>query len=230
MCDRLVRLRRPKSALAQPQTLAPALRLFLLAHNPTDPIMSTPTSISKKRKQAPATDALAGDSRFAFSAEDLAEDQDDQPQASTSTSTSKPVPGASLPAHLLPASMSGKNKPTPGLIYLSRIPPGMGPAQVKHLLGAYGEVGRVFLKRAGTFTYSDVVKRMWFIGRWVWGRVCGFRGLGCLRPWSGAGAIVAATPLGPQTPSPTPNLAPHPDPFRHTSSALWSTPLRANPR
>lgn len=113
--------------------------------------MSTPTSANKKRKQAPAeTSAPAADSRFAFSADDLADDvqpadQDDHPEASTSAAK----PGAGLPAHLLPASMSGKNKPTPGLIYLSRIPPGMGPAQVKHLLGAYGEVGRVFLKRSG---------------------------------------------------------------------------------
>jgi len=115
--------------------------------------MSTPTSSPKKRKQsadAPApTPAPDADNRFAFSADDLAEDlnPNDEPQASTSAA--KPVLGAGLPAHLLPASMSGKNKATPGLIYLSRIPPGMGPAQVKHLLGAYGEVGKVFLKRAG---------------------------------------------------------------------------------
>jgi hypothetical protein len=114
--------------------------------------MSTPTSASKKRKQsdgAPVPAPLA-EARFAFSADDLADDgQDDQPEASTSAP--KPGPGAGLPAHLLPASMSGKNKQTPGLIYLSRIPPGMGPAQVKHLLGAYGEVGRVFLKRSGEY-------------------------------------------------------------------------------
>ncbi|GAA5926013.1 hypothetical protein JCM3775_005175 [Rhodotorula graminis] len=54
-----------------------------------------------------------------------------------------------LPAHLLPRSMSGgKNAKTPGLVYLSRIPPGMGPGKVKHLLSAFGEVGRIYLARA----------------------------------------------------------------------------------
>ena len=33
------------------------------------------------------------------------------------------------------------------IVYLSRIPPGMGPSQVKHLLSQYGQLGRVFLKR-----------------------------------------------------------------------------------
>ncbi|GAA5906048.1 hypothetical protein JCM8208_006326 [Rhodotorula glutinis] len=54
-----------------------------------------------------------------------------------------------LPAHLLPRAMSGgKNAKTPGLVYLSRIPPGMGPGKVKHLLSAFGEVGRIYLARA----------------------------------------------------------------------------------
>lgn len=62
------------------------------------------------------------------------------------------APRPSLPAHLLPASHSGSSRSkalTPGLIYLSRLPPGLGPAKVKHLLSAYGEVGRVFLARSG---------------------------------------------------------------------------------
>ncbi|GAA5928832.1 hypothetical protein JCM1841_003584 [Sporobolomyces salmonicolor] len=57
-----------------------------------------------------------------------------------------------LPAHLLPKSLSalkqGKTAKTPGLIYLSRIPPGMGPGKVKHLLSRYGETGRIYLARA----------------------------------------------------------------------------------
>lgn len=73
-----------------------------------------------------------------------------------------------LPAHLLPSKGAfyspstrlqfrslhllidiGKAHGIPGLIYLSRIPPGMGPSKVKHLLSAFGEVGRVFLARSG---------------------------------------------------------------------------------
>ncbi|RPD66716.1 hypothetical protein L227DRAFT_492078 [Lentinus tigrinus ALCF2SS1-6] len=34
-----------------------------------------------------------------------------------------------------------------GVIYISRIPPGMRPTKVRHLMGAYGEVGRVYLQQ-----------------------------------------------------------------------------------
>ena len=36
-----------------------------------------------------------------------------------------------------------------GVIYISRIPPGMRPTKVRHLMGAYGEVGRVYLQPEG---------------------------------------------------------------------------------
>lgn len=36
-----------------------------------------------------------------------------------------------------------------GVIYISRIPPGMRPAKVRHLMTAYGEVGRVYLQQEG---------------------------------------------------------------------------------
>lgn len=44
------------------------------------------------------------------------------------------------------------------IIYLSRIPPGMGPSQVRHLLSRYGELGRVFLKHddRGALAARDV--------------------------------------------------------------------------
>lgn len=35
-----------------------------------------------------------------------------------------------------------------GIIYLSRIPPGMGPSKVKHILSQYGNVGRIYLVAA----------------------------------------------------------------------------------
>ncbi|GAA5986289.1 hypothetical protein JCM10908_003689 [Rhodotorula pacifica] len=54
-----------------------------------------------------------------------------------------------LPDHLLPrALVSGKKAKQPGLVYLSRLPPGMGPAQVRHLMSAYGEIGRIYLELA----------------------------------------------------------------------------------
>ena len=36
-----------------------------------------------------------------------------------------------------------------GVIYISRIPPGMQPAKVRHLMSAYGEIGRVYLQQEG---------------------------------------------------------------------------------
>jgi ESF2/ABP1 family protein len=36
-----------------------------------------------------------------------------------------------------------------GVIYISRIPPGMQPAKVRHLLSQNGEVGRVYLQQEG---------------------------------------------------------------------------------
>lgn len=38
-----------------------------------------------------------------------------------------------------------------GVIYISRIPPGMQPAKVRHLMGQYGEVGRVYLQPEGAW-------------------------------------------------------------------------------
>jgi ESF2/ABP1 family protein len=37
-----------------------------------------------------------------------------------------------------------------GIIYISRIPPGMQPTKVRHLMSQYGEVGRVYLQKEGT--------------------------------------------------------------------------------
>lgn len=36
-----------------------------------------------------------------------------------------------------------------GVVYISRIPPGMRPTKVRHLMSGYGEVGRVYLQPEG---------------------------------------------------------------------------------
>jgi ESF2/ABP1 family protein len=36
-----------------------------------------------------------------------------------------------------------------GVIYISRIPPGMSPDKVRHIMSAYGEIGKVFLQPEG---------------------------------------------------------------------------------
>lgn len=49
--------------------------------------------------------------------------------------------------HLLAQKNVKKSGPTPGIIYISRLPPGMTPQKVKHLLGSHGEVGRIYAQR-----------------------------------------------------------------------------------
>jgi len=39
-----------------------------------------------------------------------------------------------------------------GVIYISRIPPGMRPTKVRHLMSQYGEVGKVYLQQEGECT------------------------------------------------------------------------------
>jgi len=47
---------------------------------------------------------------------------------------------------------------TAGVIYISRIPPGMQPTKVRHLMSQYGEVGRVYLQKEGM--------TIWITGRY----------------------------------------------------------------
>ncbi|KAK1235140.1 RNA-binding ATPase activator esf2 [Marasmius sp. AFHP31] len=59
-----------------------------------------------------------------------------------------------------------------GVVYISRIPPGMRPAKVRHLMSAYGEVGRVYLqqedaKRAYLRRKYTSTKKPHFTEGWV---------------------------------------------------------------
>ncbi|KAF8607498.1 hypothetical protein BDV93DRAFT_603310 [Ceratobasidium sp. AG-I] len=59
-----------------------------------------------------------------------------------------------------------------GIIYISRIPPGMRPAKVKHLMSGYGKVGRVFLqqedpKRAYLRKKHTSTKKVHYTEGWV---------------------------------------------------------------
>jgi len=42
-----------------------------------------------------------------------------------------------------------------GVIYISRIPPGMRPAKVRHLMSSYGDVGRVYLQQEGELFFGS---------------------------------------------------------------------------
>ncbi|KZT20650.1 hypothetical protein NEOLEDRAFT_1158580 [Neolentinus lepideus HHB14362 ss-1] len=59
-----------------------------------------------------------------------------------------------------------------GVVYISRIPPGMQPRKVRHLMSAYGEVGRVYLqqedpKRAYLRRKYTTTKKPHFTEGWV---------------------------------------------------------------
>lgn len=122
------------------------------------------------KKSRKAVEPVAVDSRFTFSVEDLADDEDNVPPTTLEADTDEDdhveddedeeegdaLAGPSttrveennsnpLPAHLLP---SKKSRGTPGLIYISKLPPGMGPSKAKSLMSQYGEVNRVYLARS----------------------------------------------------------------------------------
>lgn len=48
-----------------------------------------------------------------------------------------------------------------GVIYISRIPPGMQPPKVRHLMGKYGEVGRVYLQQEGVCMFPQSYNRIY---------------------------------------------------------------------
>lgn len=43
-----------------------------------------------------------------------------------------------------------------GIIYISRIPPGMRPTKVRHLMSGFGEIGRIYLQQEGTL-FLDIL-------------------------------------------------------------------------
>jgi hypothetical protein len=120
---------------------------------------TTSATVNGKKRKISVEEVA--DSRFNFTASDLIDDNDDDNQEDDDEDEDAIEEGdalagptlitttTGLPSHLLPKSK--KRGSEPGLIYLSRIPPGMGPFKVKHILAAHGEVGRVFLARSGSF-------------------------------------------------------------------------------
>lgn len=46
-----------------------------------------------------------------------------------------------------PVKKKKKKVLTPGIVYISRVPPGMTPQKVRHLMARWGEVGKVYAQR-----------------------------------------------------------------------------------
>lgn len=45
-----------------------------------------------------------------------------------------------------------------GIVYISRIPPAMRPAKVRHLMSGFGELGRVYLQQEGVQIFSRLLR------------------------------------------------------------------------
>lgn len=92
-------------------------------------------------KPAPA----APKGRFELDDEDaddfIPEDDDDEPDNDDEEADAKPVKPLTQ-KQLLKSQKAAKKT---GVIYISRIPPFMKPATLKHYLSPYGDIGRVFL-------------------------------------------------------------------------------------
>ncbi len=80
--------------------------------------------------------------------EELGKGMDPSGYAGPSEKTVKP-----LTPEALAAFKAAQEKA--GVVYISRIPPGMRPTKVRHLMSAYGEVGRVYLQQEGMFVLSS---------------------------------------------------------------------------
>ena len=46
-----------------------------------------------------------------------------------------------------------------GIVYISRISPGMKPMKVKHLMSQFGEVTRIFCKPEGIYHFTSLTVR-----------------------------------------------------------------------
>jgi ESF2/ABP1 family protein len=87
--------------------------------------------------------------------EEVLEDSDLQgmdPEGFSGPKTVKP-----LTREALAAFQAAQNRA--GVIYISRIPPGMRPTKVRHLMSMHGDVGRVYLQQEGycNFLHRNLV-------------------------------------------------------------------------
>lgn len=98
------------------------------------------------------------------------ESGDASPAADEPAAPSRAAGAAALdPAALAAFSASERAR---GVVYLSRIPPFMRPVKLRHLLSAYGEIGRIYLAPEDGAAYSRRVKaggnkRVQFTEGWV---------------------------------------------------------------
>jgi ESF2/ABP1 family protein len=104
--------------------------------------MSSPNSPSGEAKPGSSSpeDSIEGDE--SQDGDDLVEGMDPQGFSGPSEKVVKPLTAEALAAFKAAADRAG-------VVYISRIPPGMRPPKVRHLMCAYGQIGRVYLQQEG---------------------------------------------------------------------------------
>jgi hypothetical protein len=114
--------------------------------------MSLSASSSKVTLDSPPPDEIPVQERYE---EDIEQD-DDRDDAEEDVPEGMHPDGFSGPKDMVvkpltPEALAAFNaaQERAGVIYISRIPPGMQPTKVRHLMSAYGDVGRVYLQPEG---------------------------------------------------------------------------------
>jgi ESF2/ABP1 family protein len=107
------------------------------------------------------SDKVAGKKRAASSEPEvdhrfdgIADFDEEETEAGPSTSTSAPK---SKSTSTSTKSKSKKRKTLiPGIVYISRLPPGMTPQKVKYLMAQWGDVGKIYAqKKDGMSSISE---------------------------------------------------------------------------
>lgn len=105
-----------------------------------EPLRSQSDDDHSKLDEADAGDALGGG---------VEEDDEDERSGSDAGPSSLPSRSRAIDAgtSTAPAKKKKRKVLTPGIVYISRVPPGMTPQKVRHLMARWGEVGKVYAQR-----------------------------------------------------------------------------------
>jgi hypothetical protein len=113
---------------------------------PTTPTtLSSNTTMSSKaagkKRAAPDIDLEGDDNEIAINNNEAEEGTNAEGGPSTTTTAVKPKTKSK--------TSSKKRKPTliPGIVYISRLPPGMTPQKVKYLMAQWGDIGKIYAQK-----------------------------------------------------------------------------------
>ena len=80
--------------------------------------------------------------------DDHKSDQGDNAESGPSTSTAASKPNTKSKSTSNGMKTSKKRKTlVPGIVYISRLPPGMTPQKVKYLMAQWGDVGKIYAQK-----------------------------------------------------------------------------------